>query len=145
MKITLSLLIIIQILTLKVFAAEAIQIAINENSLSCNGNLSVLAPNILHLVNGNYPDFKFRATSAENLCFYRQYLIDKASQNNGQLTSSVEVLKQGVKEPIYKCKRVCGFCDRECYIVGYKDYTEESVSIDILGLRFYGKSTLTPN
>lgn len=148
MKIILSLFIIIQILTLKVFAVESIQIVINENSLTCNNYLTVSAPNISHLVYGNYPSFKFRATSVENLCFYRQYIIDKASQNNGQLAAQVQVHKTNIKEPIYRCPpRPCPFCDPidDCKIIGYKDYVEESVNIDILGLRFYGKSILTPN
>lgn len=150
MKIKLGLLILTQLLALRLFAAEStIQVTINEHTLSCNPKLSVLVPSISHIVDGNYPDFKFSATGSENLCFYRHYLIDKASQNNGELTAQVVVQKHKLNEPIYKCpprKRPCPFCDPPlCDIVGYKEYIEESVSIEILGLRFYEKSKLTPN
>lgn len=160
MKIILSLLIATQLLTLTSYAnqktdtslrasvTESVQLSVNDNTLVCNsGNLTLFAPNISYLVSGNYPDFKFQISNLEHPCFYRQYLIDKALQNNGQLTANVEILKTTVKEPIYKCKpKRCPFCDPgECTIVGHNDYIEESVYLNIFGLRFYAKSKLTTN
>lgn len=150
MRILISLFTIIQLLALSTFAAETVQLDINDTSLTCSEyQLTAIAPNISHLVSGNYPDFKFGIPSTQHACFYKQYLIDKASQNNGQLSADVEVIKTTIKEPIYSCKsikRPCHFCDPpsfdDCTVIGHKEYKEESVYLNILGLRFHAKSKL---
>ena len=147
---------VIQILTLTSFAEvksnsvsklstnEIVSLAINDNTLICErGKLELFAPDISHLVEGEYPDFRFQVPNFDNPCFYRLYFIDKASQNGGQLNANVEVLKNKVKEPIVSCKKPCAFCDPfDCTTIGHKEYFEESVSLEILGLRFYAKSKL---
>lgn len=156
MKIIISLIIAVQILTLTSFAeiknnsvsklstVETVQLEINDNSLICeHGKLEVFAPGISHLVAGVYPDFRFQVPNFDNPCFYRLYFLDKASQNGGQLSANVEVQKNKVEEPIVTCKKKpCAFCDPDCTTVGYKEYFEESVSLEILGLRFHAKSKL---
>lgn len=156
MKIIISLILVVQILTLTSFAeiknnsfsklskVETVQLEINDNSLICeNGKLEVFAPAISHLLAGAYPDFRFQVPNIDNACFYRHYLLDKASQNGGQLSANVEVQINKVKEPIVSCKKPCAFCDPfDCTTIGYKEYFEESVSLEILGLRFHAKSKL---
>jgi len=148
MKIRIGTLIAVLLLTQTGFAyglPDYISIEVNEHSLSCVHDLEVLAPQVSHLVSGKYPDFKFRV-SLDHACFYRGYFLDKAAQNNGELAAAVMVLQTKIKEPIYKCKpKPCSFCDPTCWVEGYTEYIEESVIIDILGLRFNAKSKLTTN
>ncbi len=124
----------------------AIDLPINEQSLTCSsGNLTVAAPDISHLVSGNYPKFEFKVVNLEHPCFFRIYLIDKASENGGRLFSGVKVSKTTIREPIYKCApKPCPFCDPgDCQIVGHREFLEETVYLDVLGLRFSGTSKFT--
>ncbi len=125
-------------------AVEIVSLPISEGTLSCKpAALTLVATEIASLVSGKYPDFKFEAARFEHACFYRHYLIDYASKYAGHLDANVEISKRNVEEPIYTCKKPpCSFCDPDCEITGYKHYTEESVYIDVIGIRFFGRSRL---
>ncbi len=119
--------------------AKPIELAVNKQSLTCSGGrLKLIAPEISPLIAA------FTVANLDHPCFFRIYLNDKAAANGGILSSEVQVTRTTVQEPIYKCAPwPCPFCDRdECPIVGYRDVIEESVYIDILGLRFSAKSKI---
>ena len=119
--------------------AKPIELAVNEQSLTCNGgSLTLKAPEISPLI------AEFKVASLDHPCFFRIYLNDKSTANGGRLNAEVQVSRTTVKEPIYKCSpRPCPFCDpSDCQIVGHRDVIEESVYIDILGLLFSAKSKI---
>ena len=139
MKNLITLIILLQTIALASLATP-VDLAINEQSLTCSsGSLAVKAPGISQLV------AEFKVASLEHPCFFRIYLIDKSSANGGNLNAEVQVMRTTVQEPIYKCPpKPCAFCDPgECQIVGHRDSTEETIYIDILGLRFSAKSKTT--
>lgn len=130
---------IILLIGLQTFA-KPVELAVNEQSLTCSGgSLTLKAAGISQLVS------EFKVANLDHPCFFRIYLNDKAAANGGILSSDVQVTRATVKEPIYKCApRPCPFCDPgDCQIVGHRDVVEESVYIDILGLLFSAKSKIT--
>lgn len=125
--------------------ATSVDLLVNEQSLSCTGGrLTIAAPEISYLVTGNYPKFEFKVTNLDQPCFFKIYLIGKATESGGHLRSEIEVSKTTVQEPIFKCPpKPCSFCDPgECQVVGHRNSTEETVYLDILGLRFSAKSKI---
>lgn len=129
------------LVSLNVYAAP-VELVINEHTLSCsNGSLTVTAVGVSALVS------EFKVANLEHPCFYRIYLVDKATANGGELTAEVQVTRTTVREPIYKCPpKPCPFCDPgDCQVVGHRDLIEESVYIDILGLRFSAKNKIKEN
>ncbi len=151
MKVSVSIFMFLQILLSQYAAAEprqqsnSIEIIVNETTLSCShGDLRITATSVSDIVNGNYPESVFRSGSVDHACFFRNYILDKASQSNGILVGDLRISTFERKDAIYHCDPPpCDFCEAgECTFIRYDTYIEESVYIDILGLVFSATSKL---
>lgn len=124
---------------------KPIEIRVNETTLTCvHGDLRITAANASEAANGEYPGSVFRSGYMQQACFFRNYILDKASQNNGVLVGDLRISTYERKDSVYDCAPPpCQFCDPgECTFIRYDTYIEESVYIDILGLIFSAKSRL---
>lgn len=139
------------ILMMACFSANAqnsqvfdIDLSITKETVLCSGKLSIIANELKTYVDGKYPNYEFKSNLRENSCFYKNILIEKASESGGKMIARVGLSKRNIREPIYSCEPPpCSFCPPgNCKVVGYDEFIQEQVIIDIYGLKFHGSSKL---
>ncbi len=123
-------------------SSEELEVEITKANLKCSKGLIITVPEIAPYVEGRHKNLTLRSGIRDLSCFFRNFLVDTAKRNGGQLTGKLEVSRDTITKPILKCTSSCAYCPDNCKVIGYKSHIEERVFLDIYGLRFFSTNKL---